>query len=50
MLLGDLLGKPYYGFFIVAGFFLIATLLSHFFLYQWIKAPIGHILINQVLQ
>jgi hypothetical protein len=50
MLLGDLLGKPYYGFFIVAGFYLIATLLSHFFLYQWIKAPIGHILINQVLQ
>ena len=50
MLLGDLLGKPYYGFFIVAGFYLIAGLLSHFFLYQWIKAPIGNTLINQVLQ
>jgi len=50
LLLGDLLGKPYYGFFIVAGFYLIAGLISHFFLYQWIKAPVGNTLINQVLQ
>ncbi len=50
ILLGDLLGKTYYGFFIVAAFYLVAALLSHFFLYQWIKAPIGNTLINQVLQ
>lgn len=50
MLLGDLLGKPYYGFFIVAGFYLIAGLLSHFFLYRWIEVPIGNTLINQILQ
>ena len=50
MLLGDLLGKAYYGFFIVAGFYLIVGLLSHFFLYHWIKGPIGNTLINQVFQ
>lgn len=48
MLLGEVLGKIYYGFFIVAAFYLLVGLLSHFFLYQWIKVPIGNILIKQV--
>lgn len=48
ILLGEVLGKPSYGFFIVAAFYLVAGLLSHYFLYQWIKAPIGNILIKQV--
>jgi hypothetical protein len=50
MLLGDLMGKAYYGFFIVAGFYLIVGLLAHFYLYNWIKGPIGNTLINQVFQ
>ncbi len=50
MMLGDLLGKAYYGFFIVAGFYLVVGLLFHFFLYHWIKGPIAHTLINQVFQ
>lgn len=50
LMLGELLGKTYYGFFIVAGFYLILGVLAHFFLYHWIKDPIGNTLINQVFQ
>jgi hypothetical protein len=50
LLLGDLLGKPYYGFFIVAAFYLVAALLFHFFLHQWIKNPISKLIITQALQ
>jgi len=50
LLLGEMLGKFYYGFFIVAGFYLIAGLLTHFFLYRWIKKPLSNLIIKQVLQ
>jgi sterol desaturase/sphingolipid hydroxylase (fatty acid hydroxylase superfamily) len=46
--LGELLGKPYYGFFIVAAFYLIAGILFHFFLYKWIRKPISNSIIKQV--
>ncbi len=49
-LLGDLLGKVYYGFFIVAGFYFLAAMIMHFFLYKWIKKPVSKLIINQVLQ
>ena len=50
LLLGDLLGKVYYGFFIVATFYLIAGLVFHFFLHAWLKKPIGDSIISQVLE
>src|SRR6187549_273841 len=50
LLLGELLGKSYYGFFIVSIFYLIAGLLFHFFLYKWIKKPVSNSIIKQVLQ
>jgi membrane-associated HD superfamily phosphohydrolase len=50
LLLGDLLGKSYYGFFIVAAFYLLATLIAHFFLHQWIKKPVSTLIITQALQ
>ena len=50
LLLGDLLGKSYYGFFIVAAFYLVAALVSHFFLHQWIKKPVSNLIITQALQ
>ena len=50
LLLGELLGKPYYGFFIVAGFYLIAALIFHFFLHKWIKKPLSDLIIKQALQ
>ena len=48
--LGDLLGKAYYGFFIVAGFYLLAGLVLHFFLHRWVKKPISELIIKQALQ
>jgi hypothetical protein len=48
--LGDLLGKSYYGFFIVAFMYLITGIIFHFFLHQWIKKPISELIINQSLQ
>ena len=37
--LGELLGKSYFGFFIVAGFYLLAGVVFHFFLHRWIRKP-----------
>ena len=48
--LGELLGKTYYGFFIVAAFYLLAGIILHLFLYKWIKKPLSEFIINQALQ
>jgi hypothetical protein len=50
LFLGDLLGKSYYGFFIVAAFYLLVALILHFFLHQWIKKPVSNLIITQALQ
>lgn len=50
LLLGELLGKIYYGFFIVAAFYLIAGIILHFFLHKWIRKPISDLFINRILQ
>jgi len=48
--LGELLGKNYYGFFIVAGFYLLSGIVLHFFLHNWIKKPVSNLIITQALQ
>ncbi|NTW24303.1 MAG: hypothetical protein HGA37_06360 [Lentimicrobium sp.] len=48
--LGDILGKAYYGFFIVAGFYLLAGIILHFSLHKWVKKPISELIIKQALQ
>jgi len=50
LLLGELLGKSYYGFFIVAGFYLVVAVIFHFFLHKWTKKPISDLIIKQALQ
>ena len=50
LLIGELMGKIYYGFFIVAAFYLLAGLVLHLFLYKWIKKPLGDLIIKQALQ
>lgn len=47
---GELFGKLYYGFFIVAAFYLVAAIVLHFFLHHWIKKPIGNLIIKQALE
>ncbi len=48
--LGDILGKAYYGFMIVAGIYLLAGIVLHFFLHRWVKKPISELIIKQALQ
>ncbi|CAN5812554.1 hypothetical protein BH11BAC4_BH11BAC4_10230 [soil metagenome] len=50
LLLGELLGKSYYGFFIVAGFYLIAGLIFNSMRSKWFKAPIADSLIKKFLK
>src|SRR5688572_2187067 len=45
--LGELLGKLYYGFFIVAGFYCVAGIVFHLFLHRWIKEPFSDLIIGQ---
>jgi uncharacterized membrane protein YccC len=48
--LGELLGRAYYGLFVVSGFYLLAGIIFHLYLHQWIKKPISTLIIKQALQ
>lgn len=50
LFLGDLLGKLYYGFFIIAAFYLVLGIVLHFYLHKWIKKPVANSIIKQILQ
>ena len=48
--LGELVGRIYYGFFIVAGFYFIAGLLFNSMRRKWFKEPIADSLIKKLLK
>ncbi len=48
--IGELLGKTYYGFFIVSGFYALITLLVYIFRHQWIKTPVSNTIIEKSLK
>ena len=48
--LGDLLGKTYYGFFIVASFYAAAAIIIYFFGQQWIKVPLNNSIIARLIK
>lgn len=48
--LGEILGKIYIGFFIVAAFDLIVGIVFHFFLHKWINKPVSDSIIYEALQ
>ncbi|MBK5286810.1 MAG: hypothetical protein JJE25_15575 [Bacteroidia bacterium] len=48
--LGELLGKSYFGFFIVGGFYALLAILLHAFRHEWIKYPISNTIISQMLK
>ena len=48
--LGAHYGKLYYGFFIVAIFYLVLGLFLQIFLHRWIKRPVSDFLINKMFQ
>jgi hypothetical protein len=48
LLIGDALGKSWYGFIIVAGFYGLLALFLTFFLHNWLKKLIGNVIINKM--
>ncbi|HEY5468932.1 MAG TPA: phage holin family protein [Bacteroidales bacterium] len=48
--LGEILGKIFYGFLIIAGFYLIIGVIIYFFLYKWLKKLVCNYVIKQMLK
>ena len=48
--IGDLLGKFYYGFFVIASFYLLLILILYVFRNKWIKNPASNFIISQSLK
>lgn len=48
--LGEILGKTFYGFFVVSGFYVITGIVIHFFMHKWLKKIVGNYFIKQVLK
>jgi hypothetical protein len=48
--LGEILGKIWYGFFAVAGFYLIIGLVLLFVLNKWLKKLIGDFIVKQIFK
>jgi hypothetical protein len=49
MWLGDLLGKPYFGFMSVAGFYLLVGIILYFTATKWLRNPVSRFIIKQTL-
>jgi hypothetical protein len=48
--IGELLGKTYYGFFVVAGIYALITILLYVFRNRWIRYPVSNAIITQMLK
>lgn len=48
--IGELLGKPHYGFFIVAAFYALVGIIFRVFSNQWIRKPISNSIISQMVK
>jgi hypothetical protein len=48
--LGEILGEIFYGFLVVAGFYIIAAIFIRIFLYKWIKRLVGDYIVKRLLK
>lgn len=48
--LGDILGKSYYGFFLVGGFYIVAAIFISLFMSKWIKKTTRDYIIKRLLK
>lgn len=48
--IGELLGKSYYGFFAVSGFYALLAIVFGIFRQQFVKKPVNNSIITQVLE
>jgi len=47
--IGEQIGKSYYGFFIVGGFYIIIALIAYLFRERLLKGPVANLFINETL-
>ena len=47
---GEILGKTFYGFLVVAGFYIIAAIFMRIFFYKWIKRLVGDYMVKRLLK
>ncbi len=50
LLIGDWLGKSFYGFFIIGGIYGIVGLVCYAFRDKWLKDPVGNLLVRKLLK
>ncbi len=48
--LGEILGKVFFGFFVVAGFYGFLGIVLHLFMHKWLKKVAGNFFIKQMLK
>jgi hypothetical protein len=48
--LGEILGKPFLGFMVIAGFYLLIGLIVFLFMHKWIKKVVYNYVIKQLLK
>ena len=48
--LGEILGKPFYGFLVVATFYGIVGMIIHLFMHKWLKKLVSNYIIKNVLK
>jgi fatty acid desaturase len=48
--LGEILGKTFYGFFVVAAFYGLIGIVIHFFMHKWLKKLVCNYIIKNVLK
>jgi len=48
--IGEMLGKTYFGFFVVAAFYGFLGMIIYFFMYKWLKKLIRNYIIKQVFK
>lgn len=48
--IGEELGKLYYGFFAVAGFYVVVAWILYLFRKQWLKVPVSNFIIRRTLK
>ncbi|SRR5258706_10653251 len=49
LLIGDLLGKSYYGFFIIAALYAVAGIILVKYRNKWIKNPVANMMVKEML-
>jgi|SRR5664280_2300760 len=48
--LGEILGRTFFGFFVIAGFYAVTGIVMHFFMHKWLKKTVGNYFIKQLLK